>query len=223
MTGLLTGRLVWTGYVAAGCALLRLPVHLYYGLGGTGGLAGAEPAIDAVPAWLSPEAAGVLWRAAHLGTALLLAAVAVLAVALVRPWGRRLPTSALVVPAFAVTVVSLAYAGVMAVTAAVRLVPSGPPDAAARLTDVGMLGGRAVGDLAAVAGSTAPERAALHYAQWLGEPLSSFPLTGPAALGPWALLLGLLLAVAVSVRLGGATARRIWLVAVALGVLRLMF
>ncbi|HEU5107396.1 MAG TPA: hypothetical protein VFT95_02345, partial [Micromonosporaceae bacterium] len=215
-------RLVWTGYVAAGCALLRLPVHVYYGLGGTSGLAGVDPVIDAAPHWLSPVASGLLWRIAHLGTALLLAAVAVLAVALVRPWGRRLPTSALVVPAFAVTVVSLAYAGAMAVAAGLRLAPGGVPDVAARMTDVGMLGGRAVGDLAAVVGSTAPERAALHYAQWLGEPLSSFPLTGPVALAPWALLLGLLLAVAVSVRLGGATARRIWLVAVALGVLRLL-
>jgi hypothetical protein len=218
----MTERLVWTGYVAAGCALLRLPVHLYYGMGGTAGLAGAEPSIEAVPDWLSPAAAGVLWRAAHLGTALLLAVVAVLAVALVRPWGRRLPSSVLVLPAFAVTVVSLGYAGAMAVTGALRLAPTGVPDALDGLAGFGAFGGRAVGDLAAVADATGPERAAMHYAQWLGEPLSAFPFAGPVALAPWALLLGLLLAAAVAYRLGGVTARRIWLVAVALGVLRLV-
>jgi hypothetical protein len=110
----------------------------------------------------------------------------------------------------------------MAVTGALRLAPPGAPDALDGLAAFGAFGGRAVGDLAAVAGATGPERAAMHYAQWLGEPLSAFPFAGPVALAPWALLLGLLLAAAVAYRLGGVTARRIWLVAVALGVLRLM-
>jgi hypothetical protein len=217
-------RLVWTGYVAAGCAVLRLPVHLYYGLGGTAGLSAAEPSIGALPDWLPPDAAGLLWRAAHLGTAVLLAAVAVLAVALVRPWGRRLPSSVLVLPAFGVTVVALGYAVGGVLSSALRLGPAVPEALGGLVDNLSMIGGTAVGDVVAVAGSSGPERAALHYAQWLGgQPMAAFPFTGPASLAPWALALGLLLALAVTYRLGGVTARRIWVVAVALGVLRLVF
>jgi hypothetical protein len=208
----------------AACAALRLPVHLYYGLGGTAGLSAAEPSIEALPDQLSPAMAGVLWRGAHLGTAVLLAGVAVLGVALVRPWGRRLPSIALIAPAFAVTVVSLGYALGGLVAGAGRLAAGAVPDALPGLAMArGLADGRGLVDVAAVVGASGPERAALHYAQWLGDPpLAAYSWLGLTGLGPWALALGLLLALAAAVRLGGPTARRIWVVAVILGVLRLI-
>jgi hypothetical protein len=221
--------LIWAGYAAAGCAALRVPLHLYYGLGGTAGLASpcapgdcpaglvpvaalGDSSIVDLPAWLSPTAAGLLWRGAHLGTAILLLAVAALALALVRPWGRRLPSVALIVPAFGVTVVALGYAAcglVARLGRAASALPAEPLEGVFKAV--------------ASVGPTGPERMALHYADWLGsQPLSAYPMAGLAAVEPWALVLGLLLAAAAAYRLGGPAARRIWLVVVALGVLRLV-
>jgi hypothetical protein len=206
------GWLVWAGYAAAACAVLRLPMHLYYGLGGTAGLSAAEPSIAALPNGLSPEVAGLAWRAAHLGTALLLIGVAVLSVALVRPWGRRLPSAALIVPAFAVSVVAMGYAAGAVLTRVGDVAASASP----RLLD-------GLADVAARLGPSGPEQAALRYAGWLSDPpVSAYPITGLTALEPWALALGLLVALAAAHRLGGPAARRIWLVVVALGVLRLV-
>jgi hypothetical protein len=208
-----SGWLVWAGYAAAGCAALRLPLHLYYGLGGTAGLAAAEPSIEALPDGLSPTLAGLAWRFAHLGTAVLLVAVAVLAVALVRPWGLRLPSALLITPAFVVTVVALGYTASGLLTRVGAAAASATP----RLLD----GFTAV---AATVGPSEPEQAALQYARWLdgGQPLSAYPMAALTAVEPWALALGLLLGLAAAYRLGGPAARRIWLVVVALGVLRLV-
>jgi len=182
--------MAWAGYAAAGCVLLRLPAHLYAGLvaGSVGG------------------------RVAHLVAAVVLLTVAGLAVALVHPAGRRLPSAVLIVPAFVACVGVLGYAartlvaGVRAAAAAIS------PDLPARLTDT-----------MAVLHPSRLEQAAVDHAQWLGDPpLPAYPLMSLTGAVPWALALGLLLALAAAHRLGGPTARRIWYVVVGLAVLRLL-
>lgn len=233
-------RLAWTGYAAAGCAAVRLPLHLYYALGGDAGLsvvdrsgtaspvdpgrlaagsASLRPMVDALPTWLSPGAAALVWRGAHLATALLLAAVVVLALALVRPWGRRLPSAALIIPAFVVTVASLGYAA-GGLVARVRpllsgALPVGPHDLAslgglgdgpgeAGLAGWDWLSGEdGLAPLAVGIQPSPPERAVLHYLDWLNQVPSAYPLGGLTALAPWALALGVLLTVAACTRLAG--------------------
>lgn len=224
-------RHVWTGYAAAGCAVLWLPLHLYYALGGTAGGSAAAPLVDVLPDWLPPSAAELTWRLLHLGIAVLLAAVAVLAVAVVRPWGRRLPSAALIVPAFAVTVAALSYAVGALASGTVELAGWAVPETvrgaaaavgldgnglAGRLASNGLAGNGLAG-LLGEAGSGGVRLAAWGTGGWPGGP-SAYQLL---SLGPWALALGVTLGLAVSARLS-PVARRIWLVAVALGVLRLV-
>jgi uncharacterized membrane protein len=183
-TGAVLG-LAWTGYAAAVCAVVLLTAH--------------------VSAALSPATPGPLVRAGHLAAAFVLLSVAVLAVALVRPPSRRVPTAVLIVAAFAAAVMALAAAlGGLVARAA-------------------LAGARVVGASAGVAGmggTDGPEGAAVRYGRWVVDP---DPATGVGGFEPWAFALGLLLVAAAAHRLGEPAARRIWLVTVALGVLRLLW
>jgi len=204
-------RLAWAGYFACGWAAMGLPIHVYYGLGGTVGRSLDGEIVDR----LGVQAADFAWRTGHWLTAVVVGAVALLALALVRPWGRvlpgwlpglrrrRVPSWLLLVPAFAVTVVTLAYA------------IGSVLDRLSRAAAVGT-------GLFDRADLTGVERGALEFLGWVGvQQQAAYPF-GLGMVGPWSLLLGLLLVVATMSYLGGATARRIWLVIVALGVLRLL-
>lgn len=197
----------WAGYAASGWAALALPVHVYYGLGGTTGRQLDSELVDRFGA----GAAEFAWRAEHWATAALIGAVALLALALVTPWGRvlpgwlpglrgrRVPSWTLLVPAFAVSVLTLSYA------------IAGVLRRSARVAEVGS-------ELFNRAGLTEVERGALDFVAWVGAPQPA----GQGMVGLWALALGVLLVVATMSYLGRATAQRIWLVVVALGVLRLL-
>jgi hypothetical protein len=204
-------RLAWAGYAASGWAVLALPIHIYYGLGGTVGRSLDRELVDQ----LGVGAAEFAWRAGHWATAAVVAAIALLALALVRPWGRalpdwlpgvhgrRVPSWLLLMPAFAVTVMTLSYA----------------------IGDVLRDGARAAAvgsDLFDRAQLTGVERGALDFVAWIGaQQQAGYPF-GLGMVGPWSFGLGVLLLVATMSYLGGATAKRIWLVVVALGVLRLL-
>jgi hypothetical protein len=91
----------WAGYAAFAWAVLyALGVRLYQGLGGTVGLAGTFRDPDAM-------------RQASLAAAVGILLVGVAALALVRPWGLRLPRWLVIAPAL----VGSAYAGAHALTA----------------------------------------------------------------------------------------------------------
>jgi hypothetical protein len=171
--------LAWAGYAAAAWAVLGLPMHVYSGLGG-----GVEVPLST---------AELLWRAGHWAAALALCLVAALALALVEPWGRRAPSWLLIVPSFAVSVVTVAYAadGVLGRIAALAGVAAG---------------------LDARGGLSALERGAVDVGAWIG---GQYPYA-------YSLVLGMLVALAGMAYLGGATARRVWLVVLGLGVLRLL-
>lgn len=222
----MAGRLVWAGYAAAGCALLRLPLHLYYGLGGRVGMSSVTPSVTDLPTWLSPAAAEVVWRTSHLLLAALLVSVAALALALVQPWGRRWSAPVLIVPAFVIVVAALWYAlgGLLHEAEhlarvgpeVVRTVVSGDRDLTGARDAVGWLGGwfgldpGGLDPGGVVRGG--PAGGALLDG---GLARLTYPIAGLTAPGPWTLALGLLLALAGAQRAGGPTARRLWLVAVA--------
>lgn len=101
----------WWGYAAAALAALRLPVHLYYGLGGGVVLpfappSAVAPSVHAMPDALPAGAAAAAWRSAHLLVALVLITVALLAVAVAE---QRAQTPVLVVLAPVIAVAALAY------------------------------------------------------------------------------------------------------------------
>jgi hypothetical protein len=184
----------WAGYAGAAWAALAVPAHLQAALVGR------------------PGPGELAWRVEHWAAALLLGLLALHTLALVSRWGRvlpdwvpgvggrRVPSGVMILPAFATAVLALA--------------------SAARW----LLGGVAGGPDSL----TFVERGALDLLSFLGH-------------GPWALGLGVLVALAAADyvgeseersnterggagvrRLGGMTARRIWLVVLALGVLRLL-
>jgi hypothetical protein len=149
------------------------------------------------PAGLRPSAL-LAWRAGHWTAALLLGVVALHTLALVRPWGRTLPAW-------------LPAVGGRRIPSGVMILPAFGIAVLSLGYAVDWFLGRAAG-VDPAAGLTGFERGALDLLAWVCHGLS----------GPWALGLGALVALAVAHYLGGTTARRIWLVVVCLGVLRLV-
>ncbi len=77
---------VWPGYVACTLGLLYAAVSAYWALGGDAGLATVGGAIEELARTRTPLALAVAW-----GAAFLKGVAALLALPLVRSWGRRLP------------------------------------------------------------------------------------------------------------------------------------
>lgn len=77
---------VWVGYAAAGWALAFAVRGVYWALGGTVGLGTLSDGIRQAAADRDPDLFAALWA-----TVALEIVAAGLALALVRPWGRRLP------------------------------------------------------------------------------------------------------------------------------------
>jgi hypothetical protein len=109
-------RLGWAAYAACGVALANAVVSFYWAFGGT---AGIDPLGGRLEELARTDDPVVLWLAGAAGVAKL--AGAVLALALVRPWGRVVPGRVLVVAAWVGAVVLVLYGGVNVVAGALVL------------------------------------------------------------------------------------------------------
>jgi hypothetical protein len=114
-------------YAACALALLYAVPSFYWALGGTAGLGTVGGAIEQLARTRDP--AGV---ALSIGAGVLKVAGGLLALALVRPWGRAIPRRLLVGAAWAASMVLTAYGGLLVAVGALVLTglisASGPVD-----------------------------------------------------------------------------------------------
>jgi hypothetical protein len=117
----------WAAYAACALALLSAVLSFYWALGGTAGL-------DTVGGWIEELArtrdpAGV---ALALAAGVLKVAGGLLALALVRPWGRAIPHRLLLGAAWTASILLTAYGGLLVVVGTLVLTgvldPKGPVD-----------------------------------------------------------------------------------------------
>jgi Protein of unknown function (DUF3995) len=117
----------WAAYAACALALLYAVPSFYWALGGTEGLDTVGGAIEELARTRDP--AGV---ALGIGAGVLKVAGGLLALALVRPWGRAIPRRLLLGAAWAASMVLAAYGGLLVVVGALVLTgvisSSGPVD-----------------------------------------------------------------------------------------------
>jgi hypothetical protein len=117
----------WAAYAACGLALLYAVPSFYWALGGTAGLDAVGGAIEELGR--SRDPAGV---ALGIGAGVLKVAGALLALALVRPWGRAIPRRLLLGATWAASAVLTAYGGLLVAVGALVLIglvsPAGPVD-----------------------------------------------------------------------------------------------
>ncbi|HET7519848.1 MAG TPA: DUF3995 domain-containing protein [Actinomycetes bacterium] len=120
----------WAAYAACALALLYAVPNFYWALGGTAGLGTVGGAIEELARTRDP--AGV---ALGIGAGVLKVAGGLLALALVRPWGRAIPRRLLLGAAWAASLVLTAYGGLLVAVGALVLTgivsPSGPVDRSA--------------------------------------------------------------------------------------------
>jgi Protein of unknown function (DUF3995) len=109
-------RTTWAAYAACALALLSAIPSFYWAAGGTIGLDTVGGAIEELARARNP--AGV---ALGIGAGVLKVAGAVLALALVRPWGRRVPRRLLGGVAWAASVVLTLYGGLLVAVGALVL------------------------------------------------------------------------------------------------------
>jgi Protein of unknown function (DUF3995) len=117
----------WAAYAACVLALLYAVPSFYWALGGTAGLDTVGGAIEELGRTRDP--AGV---ALGVGAGVLKVAGGLLALALVRPWGRAIPRRLLLGAAWAASTVLTVYGGLLVAVGALVLTglisPSGPVD-----------------------------------------------------------------------------------------------
>jgi Protein of unknown function (DUF3995) len=106
----------WPAYAAGVVALLYAVVSFYWAFGGTAGIGTLGGRLEELGRNGDPV---VLWLAGIAGV--LKVAGAVLALALVRPWGRVVPRRVLLVAAWAGAVVLVGYGGLYVVGGALAL------------------------------------------------------------------------------------------------------
>ena len=120
-------RTAWAAYAACVLALLSALLSFYWAAGGTIGLDTVGGAIEELARARDP--AGV---ALGLGAGVVKVAGGVLALALVRPWGRRVPRRLLAGVAWAASGVLALYGGLLVAVGALVLAgvigPAGPVD-----------------------------------------------------------------------------------------------
>ncbi|HEV8166716.1 MAG TPA: DUF3995 domain-containing protein [Actinomycetota bacterium] len=114
-------------YAASALALLYAVPSFYWALGGTAGLDTVGGAVEELA-----RTGGLAGVALGMGAGVLKVAGGLLALALVRPWGRAIPRRLLAGAAWAASVVLTAYGGLLVVAGALVLTglirPAGPVD-----------------------------------------------------------------------------------------------
>ena len=117
----------WAAYPACALAWLSAVPSFYWALGGTAGLDTVGGAIEELAR--TPDPAGI---ALGLGAGVLKVAGGLLALALVRPWGRAIPRRLLLGAAWTASVVLTCYGGLLVAVGALVLTglisPAGPVD-----------------------------------------------------------------------------------------------
>lgn len=105
-----TQRFVWCGYAAFTVGVLYALVSVYWAAGGTLGLKTLGGQLERLGRARDPQLIAVVWVTAGLKLF-----AAVLGLALVRPWGRRLPRWMLLIAAWGTTVVLVLYGGTLVI------------------------------------------------------------------------------------------------------------
>jgi hypothetical protein len=100
--------LVWSGYAAFAWGLLFAGISFYWGLGGTLGLDTLGGTLEQLGRSRDPTIFAAVWL-----TGVLKVGGAILALALVQPWGRRLPRLPLLLFGWAAAVVLTLYGGTL--------------------------------------------------------------------------------------------------------------
>jgi hypothetical protein len=117
----------WAAYAACALALLSAVPSFYWALGGTAGLNTVGGRIEELGRAHDPGAVAL-----GAGAGVLKVAGALLALALVRPWGRAVPRRLLLGAAWAASLVLTGYGGLLVAVGALVLSrvisPSGPVD-----------------------------------------------------------------------------------------------
>lgn len=109
--------LAWAAYAAGAWALLFAALHAYWAAGGTAGAGTIGGGIEELAVARDPGFVALLW-----GTGAVFVAEALLALALVRPWGGNFPRWVLLGAAWAVGVGMAAYGALqLAVTGTVTV------------------------------------------------------------------------------------------------------
>jgi len=119
--------MAWAGYTACALALLSAVPSFYWALGGTAGLDTVGGAIEELAR--TRDTGGV---ALGIGAGALKVAGGLLALALVRPWGRVIPRRLLLAAAWSASTVLTVYGGVLVAVGALVLTgvirPAAPVD-----------------------------------------------------------------------------------------------
>jgi Protein of unknown function (DUF3995) len=117
----------WAAYAACALALLYAVPSFYWALGGTAGLRTVGGAIERLGRTHDPASIAL-----GIGAGVLKVAGGLLALALVRPWGRAIPRRLLLGAAWAASTVLTAYGGLLVAVGALvltgRIGASGPVD-----------------------------------------------------------------------------------------------
>jgi hypothetical protein len=120
-------RTAWAGYAACVLALGHAAVSFYWAAGGTAGLSTVGGELEAMGRAGSPLLSAAVWG---VGAAKVLAGL--LALALVRPWGRALPRWMMLAAGWGGAVLLALYGGVLVAVEALVvggvIVPTGPVD-----------------------------------------------------------------------------------------------
>ena len=117
----------WAGYAACVLALLYAAVSLYWAAGGTAGLSTIGGGLEELGRARDPGIVALVWI-----TGLLKVLAGLLALALVRPWGRVLPRRLLLVTAWGGATLLALYGGLLVVVQALLvsgvIAPAGSVD-----------------------------------------------------------------------------------------------
>ena len=124
---------VWAGYAACAWAFVFAALSFFWAAGGTAGVNTNAPAVTKPVLARDPTWIAILW-----GTGVLKVLAGLLALALVRPWGRALPRWLLLTAAWTAVAIIGGYEGALSLiqhalmVAGVIAVPSGLGETSAR-------------------------------------------------------------------------------------------